>query len=302
MPLETATYINQLDAANPVGSDPIAAGDDHLRLIKSAIKNTFPNVTGAVTVTHTQLNAVEDALPKSGGTMTGPLVLSGNPSASNQAANKAYVDSQVASLVAGVASFNGRTGVVSLTSSDVTTALGFTPSQVNTSTSYTWSQAQTFSAGFTSTSHNFVGDTSWYWTGSEIQGRISGNMKFFFNGSSAGFSISDVQKVGGGSFNTYSDINVKQDISSYNKGLVSIKQLSPKNYKFTSQFMQSDSPSKPFVGLIAQEVETTDFANCVSTGANGLKTLDTSEIVFALVNAVKELSAEVEALKAQISN
>jgi microcystin-dependent protein len=56
MSLETATYINQLNAINPLGSDPISAGDDHIRLIKSAIKATFPNVTGPVTLTQDQLN------------------------------------------------------------------------------------------------------------------------------------------------------------------------------------------------------------------------------------------------------
>jgi hypothetical protein len=56
MSLETATYINQLDAANPLGSDPIASGDDHLRLIKSTLKNTFPNITGVITKTHTEIN------------------------------------------------------------------------------------------------------------------------------------------------------------------------------------------------------------------------------------------------------
>jgi hypothetical protein len=56
MPLETATFINQLDAANPLGSDPIASGDDHLRLIKAALKATFPNITGAVTATQQVIN------------------------------------------------------------------------------------------------------------------------------------------------------------------------------------------------------------------------------------------------------
>lgn len=60
MALETATYISQLNTANPLGSDPIASGDDHIRLIKSAIKNTFPNVNGAVTVTDEDLNTIPD--------------------------------------------------------------------------------------------------------------------------------------------------------------------------------------------------------------------------------------------------
>lgn len=57
MALETGTYINSLDAANPAATDALSSADDHLRLIKSTIKATFPNVTGAVTATHTTLNS-----------------------------------------------------------------------------------------------------------------------------------------------------------------------------------------------------------------------------------------------------
>lgn len=56
MGLETATYLNQLDPTNPLGSDSKAQGDDHLRLIKQVLKNTFPNINAAVTVTPTELN------------------------------------------------------------------------------------------------------------------------------------------------------------------------------------------------------------------------------------------------------
>lgn len=58
MGLETGTYINSLDADNPLGSDGKSAGDDHIRLLKSTIKATFPNVTGAITPTQTELNYV----------------------------------------------------------------------------------------------------------------------------------------------------------------------------------------------------------------------------------------------------
>lgn len=59
MALETGTYISDLNAANPTSSDPKSQGDDHLRLIKSTVKATFPNVAGAVTPTHTELNYVD---------------------------------------------------------------------------------------------------------------------------------------------------------------------------------------------------------------------------------------------------
>lgn len=44
-------------------------------------------------------------LPLSGGTLTGPLVLSGNPTQSNQAANKQYVDDTLADAVGGITGF-----------------------------------------------------------------------------------------------------------------------------------------------------------------------------------------------------
>ena len=48
MGLESGTFINDLDTANPVGStDSRSQADDHLRLIKSVAKNTFPNASRA---------------------------------------------------------------------------------------------------------------------------------------------------------------------------------------------------------------------------------------------------------------
>lgn len=64
MSLETASFIHQLNAANPSGSDLLIQGDDHIRLIKAALKATFPNITGAVTVTQQFLNGLAaQALP-----------------------------------------------------------------------------------------------------------------------------------------------------------------------------------------------------------------------------------------------
>lgn len=77
MPLEAATYISGLNASNPVhATDQVSAGDDHLRLIKSTILATFPNITGAMTASHTELNYLDGV---SGTTGTGNLVLSASP-------------------------------------------------------------------------------------------------------------------------------------------------------------------------------------------------------------------------------
>jgi len=57
MALESATYINDLNAANPAATDGLAQADDHFRLVKGAVKATFPNVTGAITATHGAIDA-----------------------------------------------------------------------------------------------------------------------------------------------------------------------------------------------------------------------------------------------------
>lgn len=59
MGLETGTYISDLNTSNPSGTDAKSQGDDHLRLIKATVKATFPNISGAVTPTHTELNYVD---------------------------------------------------------------------------------------------------------------------------------------------------------------------------------------------------------------------------------------------------
>lgn len=56
MALETASFIAQLNVANPLSTDAVSQADDHLRLIKSVLKNTFPNLDAPVTATPGSLN------------------------------------------------------------------------------------------------------------------------------------------------------------------------------------------------------------------------------------------------------
>ena len=67
MALETGTYISDLVSTNPVGTDTLDKADDHLRLIKSTVKATFPNITGVVNATHTELNNLESLIDSTNG-------------------------------------------------------------------------------------------------------------------------------------------------------------------------------------------------------------------------------------------
>lgn len=59
MALETATYIDGLVATNPVATDGLGQADDHMRLIKSTIKATFPSITGAITADQAEINVLD---------------------------------------------------------------------------------------------------------------------------------------------------------------------------------------------------------------------------------------------------
>ena len=60
MGLESATYIDDLVTTNPIGTDDRSTADDHLRLIKAVLKNSFSGINGEVTVSQTKINYLND--------------------------------------------------------------------------------------------------------------------------------------------------------------------------------------------------------------------------------------------------
>ena len=71
MALENASFIKQLNPSNPDGSvDTVSTIDEHLRLIKNALKNSFPNINGEVKLSHTEINALKDTFTLSGNTVS----------------------------------------------------------------------------------------------------------------------------------------------------------------------------------------------------------------------------------------
>jgi hypothetical protein len=71
MALETGSFISDLNSSNPQSTDSVSQADDHIRLLKATIKATFPNVTGAVSVTQAQINDVVNKAPIASPTFTG---------------------------------------------------------------------------------------------------------------------------------------------------------------------------------------------------------------------------------------
>ena len=119
------------------------------------------------------------------------------------------------------------------------------------------------------------------------------------------------------SWSTVSDRRLKKNITDNTKGLAEIDQLRIANFEYRTQdeidmseFPLAEGPHQVVLGegnegvhtgVIAQEIESV-LPECIVTSKRGAKTVNTDPIMWALVNAVKELSAEVTALKAQINN
>ena len=45
MALETANWVTQLVDTNPTTSAPVSEGDDHLKMIKTVLSNSFPSTS-----------------------------------------------------------------------------------------------------------------------------------------------------------------------------------------------------------------------------------------------------------------
>jgi len=97
--------------------------------LASGVVTSFNSRTGAITFLASDISGVGGALLASP-TFTGvPSAPTATPGTStNQLATTAFVASAIAG--SGVTSFNGRTGAVTLTNSDITTALTYTPANI----------------------------------------------------------------------------------------------------------------------------------------------------------------------------
>ena len=116
------------------------------------------------------------------------------------------------------------------------------------------------------------------------------------------------QAFGTTAWTNVSDSRIKKNVSDYGHGLAELKQIRTVTYQFNGQY-GTVNDGKINVGLIAQEVQNTPFAQMVDTwqysdketgAVTDLLSVNTTPLVFALINAVKELSAEVESLKAKL--
>ena len=110
------------------------------------------------------------------------------------------------------------------------------------------------------------------------------------------------------SWSTTSDRRIKKNIKDNNIGLNAIKDIRVRNFEYRTEDEITDfeNPVSAVVnkegiqlGVIAQEIETI-LPNLVREESTGVKTVNPDNLTWYLVNAVKELSKQVDELKAEI--
>jgi hypothetical protein len=134
-------------------------------------------------------------------------------------------------------------------------------------------------------------------------------------GSSTGFISAGggamYQGNNGTAWTATSDRRIKKDIVPNTKGLAAIVQIEPKNFYYKSDDeIQEELPgakedlplNKLTTSAIAQELDPI-FPEAINRrGEHDIMSVNTDPIFWAMINAIKELSAKVEELEVKLSN
>jgi len=136
------------------------------------------------------------------------------------------------------------------------------------------------------------------------------NHGFMGPGNSSGGYGGMYQGNNSSSWSTTSDRRIKKNIVDNNIGLAEINQLRVRNFEYRTEDEIEDKkiagravPNKGVqVGVIAQEVMDILPAIVNTHEDTGIMSVNPDNLTWYLVNAVKELSAKVEALESKLNN
>jgi hypothetical protein len=109
-------------------------------------------------------------------------------------------------------------------------------------------------------------------------------------------------------FQQTSDRRIKKNIVDNNNGLEQVNKIRVRNFEYRTEDEITDFENTKSavvekegiqLGAIAQEIEEV-FPDMVTTQSTGVKTVSTDNLTWYLVNAVKELSTQVDELKKEL--
>ncbi len=107
-------------------------------------------------------------------------------------------------------------------------------------------------------------------------------------------------KPGGGSWSVASDARLKDVKHHFTRGLDAIAKLNPVYYSYKKDNPIDLPPDEEYIGLIAQEVQEV-IPEAVGEYEDGYLSVNNDPIIWTMLNAIKELKAENEELKAKMA-
>jgi hypothetical protein len=142
-------------------------------------------------------------------------------------------------------------------------------------------------------------------------------------------STNSAAKPGSNTWTVASDIRLKTNIQSYTKGLKEILQINPVSYQYNGSggighskvcttdpcveqdVVDTELLSKTYVGVIAQDIQAVVPETVTShrgkineddKDETDILDFDSNSLIFILINAVKELNAQIDSLNKQIAD
>ncbi|PYS87037.1 MAG: hypothetical protein DMF70_01290 [Acidobacteria bacterium] len=109
----------------------------------------------------------------------------------------------------------------------------------------------------------------------------------------------NADKVGGGSWDTFSDERLKNIKGRFTPGLKALMQLQPLRYEYKPDNALGLKSSREQIGFGAQAVQKI-IPEAVSTNDRGYLLVNNDPILWTMLNAIKEQQKAIEELKGQI--
>jgi hypothetical protein len=109
----------------------------------------------------------------------------------------------------------------------------------------------------------------------------------------------DASKIGGGSWQSFSDARLKNIKGGFNSGLKALMQLQPLRYEYKRDNALGLKSEGEHVGFAAQAVQKV-IPEAVTTSQSGYLMVNNDPILWTMLNAIKEQQKEIAELKGQV--
>lgn len=109
----------------------------------------------------------------------------------------------------------------------------------------------------------------------------------------------DASKVGGGSWQTFSDERLKNLRGPFTKGLNAVMQLQPLRYQYRPNNAVGIKSESEYVGVGAQAVQQV-IPEAVTANSEGYLMVNNDPIIWTMLNAIKEQQKEIDKLKREV--